>query len=214
MESYTFYRKFGECHNHLSTQDGAEKNRAIKPADKARNVTVWSPAVRDVLSKKTNTANQNRLALEKPAHETHGEDSKKRNETINWIIKRDSHFFRVRRLWMGERVEQGDAEWRQYQRIHFNDFTGLSLLALMIIHDTWCEVWIISRLSRAVKIGKLNRMWINSQNSSWSLIGTTLPLPCGRPLPTLLQPQFVPSDTLLHYKNTHLPLKPLIEASR
>jgi len=83
MESNTFYSKFGEYHKPLSTQDGTEKNWEINPPDKERNVTVCSPAVRNVVSKKTNTANKNRLALEKPAHQTHGEDSKKRNETIN-----------------------------------------------------------------------------------------------------------------------------------
>lgn len=53
MESNTFYSKFGEYHNHLSTQDGTEKHRVMKHAVKAKNVTVWSPAVRNVLSKKT-----------------------------------------------------------------------------------------------------------------------------------------------------------------
>jgi hypothetical protein len=96
MESNTFYSKFCEYHNHLSTKEGNEKK-----GDKARRQGEKRNCLKSrckKCSEHVNIANQNRLALEKPANQIHGEDSKKRNETINLIIKRDSHFFGVRRL--------------------------------------------------------------------------------------------------------------------
>jgi hypothetical protein len=96
-------RWYGEDHNLLSTQSGiGEKKRRKACRHKQRNLTAGSQFVRNLQSNTRKTATEKLLYDGKRRHrKPHGEERKKGNEIINFIIKRVNCVLRSHKMMDG-----------------------------------------------------------------------------------------------------------------